>query len=289
MEVSNKGGLTVKLIGIGDNVVDYYRDQGKIYPGGNALNVAVFYNRLTNDPCAYMGIVGNDECAAHVIDSLKQEGVDASRVRRAIGENGMAFVALDKDGDRVFEGSNKGGIQSRLGLILDEQDIHYISKHDLLHTSVFSRLEYRLPQLSEVIDISFDFSTNYEDDYLKRVCPYIHYAFFSGSDLSEEECMELMKKAHLLGTKMVCITRGGEGALLSTHDKIFKQPIIPTEVVDTLGAGDSFIAGFLSSYGEGQDVAKAMQKGAIVASQTCQNYGAFGYGKEYNPNYKMVQ
>ena len=72
----------MKLIGVGDNVVDYYKDQGKIYPGGNALNVAVFYNRLSNHQSSYMGIVGNDESAEHVVNTLQQEKMDISRVRR---------------------------------------------------------------------------------------------------------------------------------------------------------------------------------------------------------------
>ncbi|GAA3330735.1 hypothetical protein GCM10020331_084490 [Ectobacillus funiculus] len=84
--------------------------------------------------------------------------VDISRMRQAVGENGMAVVTLDKEGDRIFfVGSNKGGVQSRMGIVLDEQDFDYIRQHDLLHTSVYSRLEHHLSKLSRVIDIAFDF------------------------------------------------------------------------------------------------------------------------------------
>lgn len=279
----------MKLLAIGDNVVDYYKDQGKIYPGGNALNVAVLCNRLNHEQSSYMGIVGNDEAAVHVLDSLRQEKVDISRIRQAIGENGMAVVTLDEEGDRIFVGSNKGGVQSRMGIVLDEQDFNYIRQHDLLHTSVYSRLEQHLPKLSQMVDIAFDFSTNQEEAYLQQVCPYITYAFFSGSSLTEIECIELIQRVHLLGTKVVCITRGGEGAILSIENEIYKQSIIPTEVVDTLGAGDSFIAGFLSSYVQGKDVQQALHMGALIASQTCQYYGAFGYAKDYASNSAIAQ
>jgi len=84
------------------------------------------------------------------------------------------------------------------------------------------------------------------------------------------------------------VTRGEDGALLSVENQLFKQPIISTKVVDTLGAGDSFIAGFLSSYLLEKNIAKALHNGALVASQTCQNYGAFGYGKEYHTDCAMV-
>ncbi|MFP3122009.1 fructoselysine 6-kinase [Ectobacillus funiculus] len=279
----------MKLLAIGDNVVDYYKDQGKIYPGGNALNVAVLCNRLNHKQSSYMGILGNDEAAIHVLESLRQETVDISRIRQAVGENGMAVVTLDEEGDRIFVGSNKGGVQSRMGIVLDEQDFDYIRQHDLLHTSVYSRLEHHLPKLSQVIDIAFDFSTNQEEPYLQQVCPHISYAFFSGSGLTEPECVELIGKVHSLGTKVVCITRGGEGAILSIENEIYKQPIIPTSVVDTLGAGDSFIAGFLSSYVQEKNVKQALHIGATVASQTCQYYGAFGYGKDYTSDSAIVR
>ncbi|PKF88643.1 fructoselysine 6-kinase [Bacillus sp. BA3] len=278
----------MKLIGIGDNVVDFYKDQGKIYPGGNSLNVAVLCNRLNDEQSSYIGIVGNDGAADHVLEALQKEKIEISRVRQAVGENGMAVVALDKDGDRIFIGSNKGGIQSRLGIVLNDKDLDYIRQHDLLHTSVYSRIEHNLPILSQFIEISFDFSTNQEDHYLQKVCPFVNYAFFSGSNLNEAECNVLIQKVHSFGTKVICVTRGEKGALLSTENQIYEQAIIQTKVVDTLGAGDSFIAGFLSSYVQGQDVYKALQKGASVASQTCQDYGAFGYGKVYNPDHMMV-
>ncbi|MEY9868007.1 fructoselysine 6-kinase [Peribacillus sp. B2I2] len=278
----------MKLIGIGDNVVDFYKDQGKIYPGGNALNVAVLYNRLNDEQSSYIGIVGNDGPADHVLEVLQKEKVEISRVRQAVGENGMAVVALDKDGDRIFIGSNKGGIQSRLGIVLSDKDMDYIRQHDLLHTSVYSRMEYNLPILSQFIDLSFDFSTNLEDHYLQKVCPYVTYAFFSGSNLNEAECNTLIQRVHSLGTKVIGVTRGGKGAILSIENQLYEQAIIQTNVVDTLGAGDSFIAGFLSSYVRGKDVYEALQKGALAASRTCQDYGAFGYGKEYNPDHMMV-
>lgn len=60
----------MKLIAVGDNVVDYYQDQETFYPGGNALNVAVLAKRLGHES-SYIGIVGNDEAAAHLLNVLK--------------------------------------------------------------------------------------------------------------------------------------------------------------------------------------------------------------------------
>lgn len=69
-----------------------------------------------------------------------------------------------------------------LKLPLTVDDLSNISSHDLLHTSVFSQLEDERPALAEQIAVSFDFSTRREETYLKKVCPHLHYSFFSGSD-----------------------------------------------------------------------------------------------------------
>ncbi|MBT2574808.1 fructoselysine 6-kinase [Bacillus sp. ISL-51] len=273
----------MKLIAVGDNVVDYYQDQETFYPGGNALNVAVLARRLGHD-ASYIGILGSDEAAAHLLNVLKLEKVNTDYIRQAYGENGMAVVTLDERGDRIFVGSNKGGVQSRLTLAFQEHDVTFIREHDVLHTSVYSRIERDLPNLCGIVPISFDFSTKREDSYLQTVCPYVTYAFFSGSDLSESECVKLAEKAHGFGVKIVCLTRGEHGAVLSDGARIYHQPIVRADIIDTLGAGDSFIAGFLTAFFEHQDIRHALLGAAQTAAKTCGVFGAFGYGHPYKPD-----
>ena len=54
----------MKLICIGDNVVDCYLDEGVCYPGGDAVNVAVHAKRCGAEKVTYMGVFGNDAEAA---------------------------------------------------------------------------------------------------------------------------------------------------------------------------------------------------------------------------------
>src|SRR5699024_792353 len=67
-------------------------------------------------------------------------------------------------------------------------------------------------------------------------------------ETSQKECLELINTSHKLGTSNVIITRGKKGALFSNGKNIYEQPSIETKVVDTLGAGDSFIAKFLIQF-----------------------------------------
>lgn len=50
----------VKVLGFGDNVVDKYEHLKIMYPGGNAVNFAVYAKKFGAERSAYMGIFGND-------------------------------------------------------------------------------------------------------------------------------------------------------------------------------------------------------------------------------------
>ncbi|MBT2657774.1 fructoselysine 6-kinase [Bacillus sp. ISL-18] len=270
----------MRLIAVGDNVVDYYEDREEMFPGGNAVNVAVFWKRYGVEEVSYIGIVGNDEEGDHIVSSLAEEQIDVSRVRKVFGASGEAVVTLDEQGDRKFVGSNKGGVQTQVKLNFTETELAFISTFSLLHTSVYSYLEKELPVLQKYIDLSFDFSTKYDEEYLKLVCPYIKYAIFSGGDLTHEECEALIARVHQLGTPNIIVTRGSAGSLFSDSKQVYQQGIVETDVVDTLGAGDTFVAIFLKEYVSHGDTQVAMEKGAAAAAETCQRYGAFGHGKK---------
>ena len=87
-----------------------------------------------------------------------------------------------------------------------------------------------------------------------------------------------MFRASALGTRLVGITRGSEGAMFLENGEIYEVPIVEGNVIDTLGAGDSFIAMFLTQYLQTHNIKEALQFAAKAAVKTCEIYGAFGYG-----------
>jgi fructoselysine 6-kinase len=269
----------MRLIAIGDNVVDVYKDRNEMFPGGNALNVAVLSKQYGAEETAFIGIVGNDAEGDHIIKSLKLSNVDISKIRKAYGESGKAYVDLNEEGDRIFVSSNKGGIQSKLKLKLAEDDYDYIRKYDVLHTSIYSSLDDQLEKLSGAISISYDFSNHFTEEIMSKVCPHITFAFISGSEYSEKEIEKLMTKIHKLGCPNVVITRGSKGVMMSDGVNQYRQDIEEANVIDTLGAGDSFIAGFLTHHINGKPLAESLQIAAFRAARTCEIHGAFGLGK----------
>lgn len=266
------------LLGIGDNVVDFYRDRGEFFPGGNALNVPVLAKRYGLARAGYIGLIGNDAEGAHVRSSLEQEGIWIDRLRQAFGPNGKAVVSLDDKGDRVFLGSNKGGIQRALALRMDAEDIDAIKSFGNVHTSVFSYLEPELPKIrSHAQTLTFDFSTHRDPAYIASVAPHITGAFLSGSGLSDGEVDDLIHHVAGFGVTTVGVTRGSDGAFWLANGRGYRQGIKPANVVDTLGAGDSFLAGYLTGVLTGRSIEAALDFAAECASATCGYFGAFGY------------
>lgn len=274
----------MKIIGIGDSVVDFYKDQGKIYPGGSSLNVAVAAKRNGATAAAYLGLVGTDQAGRHILSCLEEEGVDGGRVRSVEGPTGEAVVTLNEEGERIFVGTNKDTrVSSLVSLTLNPSDVEYVRSYDLIHTcvSINRGLELELPKLKGM-SISFDFSSPeyWSKEYLELVAPYVTYAFFSGSDFTEAYVEELIGVVHGLGIPVVGVTRGSAPAVFSEKGRRFVQSPVEAKVVDTMGAGDSFIGAFLAHYVESQDMEGALKAAAGYAAEVCGYYGAFGYGVE---------
>lgn len=168
----------MKMIAVGDNVVDCYLDQQIYYPGGNAVNVAVGCKRNGFEEVAYLGVFGDDPEARHIQWSLQQEGISFERSRHLHAISGHPAVQLMPGGDRAFVGGPKDTAQHIVRLRLMPDDLSYIKTFDICHTSCYSSIEPELPKLKNACSVSFDFSneTN-KKEYLAIVCPYVRFAF----------------------------------------------------------------------------------------------------------------
>jgi fructoselysine 6-kinase len=285
----------IRVLGLGDNVCDVYLHTKTMYPGGQALNVAVFSKRL-GAHAEYLGAFGSDPMAVHIQKTLNHLEIPFPRCRQYQGENGYAKVSL-VDGERIFIGSNQGGPLQSHPLRLEQDDLQYIAGFDLVHTSNNSFLDDQLPKLAKLpCLVSYDFSYRWcEDDRVKRVCPYVDFAFLScgGSD-SLQEVKEVCQKIHREGASVVVATMGKQGALLFDGDAFYRQPSEQTPAVDTLGAGDSFaactlveIVGAIKQLGKDtwnhsinrkEILTRALNKAASFATEVCQMNGAFNHG-----------
>jgi fructoselysine 6-kinase len=263
-----------KIIGIGDNVVDRYLHLNMMFPGGNSVNVPVLARRLGAE-AAYIGVLGSDEAGGLVKSSLAIEGVDISRVKVIDGPNGAADVNL-VEGERVFVGG-EGGVSKNI--FLTDDDLAFASGFDLIHSSVYSYLEHLLPAMRGVgVPISYDFSEKCGDDYIDETMKYVDYAFFSGGECSLGDARLMLERAVAKGATVALVTLGARGAVAYDGKSFFEQGVVKADVIDTMGAGDAFIARFLFGVFTGEGVPDAMSAAAGYAAKNCAHMGTFGYG-----------
>ncbi|PEQ89533.1 fructoselysine 6-kinase [Bacillus sp. AFS006103] len=278
----------MKVIGVGDNVVDKYVYKKTMYPGGNALNFSVYAKQLGVE-AAYLGVFGNDRAAQHIIATLKSLEVDISHCRQHEGENGFAAVDL-VEGDRVFIGGNGGGVQVEHPIVLGLEDVEYIKRFDIAHTSIYSEMNSELHKLKESgILVSYDFSSDYNDVLLEKNCQYIDISLLSCGKLADEEVESLLKRVYSYGSKLVLGTMGSRGSIIYDGQSFYRQEPHFVQPLDTLGAGDSFFTAFILHYltekKKNPDIHQnavllksSMEEGAKFAAKTCLVDGAFGHG-----------
>ena len=98
-----------------------------------------------------------------VMYALDDIGIETVKCKQLEGENGCARATL-VDGDRVFLGSNEGGIRGKTPYVVDRFDLEYIRQFDFVHSGNYCFMEKELPKIHEAgVPISFDFSDDSED------------------------------------------------------------------------------------------------------------------------------
>lgn len=270
----------MRVIGIGDNVVDKYVHIQTMYPGGNALNFSVFAKKLGAD-AAFLGTFGDDREAHHIINVINELKLDISKCRYFSGENGCARVTL-KDGDRVFLGSNEGGVTREHPLVLTEEDKKYIRTFELIHTGLYSHTGHILQELQQLgVPISFDFSDDFEQQQVDKFISFVDFAFFSCSHLSDEKTHAFLKANFTKTGQLLLATRGSNRTIAYDGVNYYYQTPKYVEPVDTMGAGDSFITAFLVYFLQTKDIQQSMEKAAEFAAECCLVEGSFGYGVRY--------
>lgn len=275
-----------RILCIGDNTVDLYLDRGLQFPGGNAVNVAVQARRL-GARASYVGCLGHDALGDLLWDSMSEEGVDLSHVRRMGSPNAWCRVRHEGN-DRVFAGSFRGNRGQYGGF--SGADAAFIAAHDLVHTTYASDLDAEIGFLRRHARLlSYDYSEYLRKPGHEETFGHIDIAFVSAPGIDDTACGELMRMFAGHGAKIVVATRGAEGAVALADGVTHRQDIVPADVVDTLGAGDAFTAGFLVRWVAQRDIPQALLAGVESAARACSYMGGYGHGRPIVPGQPGTQ
>lgn len=261
----------MKLAAVGDNCMDVYENIGKMFPGGNPVNVAVYFVRLGGE-ASYTGVVGTDEYGKIMVDALRSRHVDTSHVRVLQGSTAVTHVEL-VDGERVF-GDYEEGVLAQFKLT--EEDVDFLCGHDMVVTGLWGMIEKDLGRIREKgTPVAFDFANKLGDPVIDEAIGNVDYAFFASDNGDTQEIRDFMVRMKERGPKIVTVTLGDQGSLAYDGKAFTKGGIVPCNVVDTMGAGDSYIAGFLMGILEKKPLEECMYMGAENSSVTLEYNGAW--------------
>lgn len=281
----------LKVAVIGDNCIDWYIEPiNKKFVGGCAVNVAIYMVRQGID-VSYIGMIGDDAESNVILESLEKEGVEINKILRKTGTTGVTKVKLSKGRKKIiFE---ELGIQEEFAtnFIFNDGLLNYLSKFDLIFYTGFSSWrnipENKKKRINEIAKInlneikhisakvSFDYAELDDEDFIEDTINLVDYAFFSNDRLSEKEAIAYCNKLKAKSNSSIVITRGSKG-VLSCEGKILSFPALDIEVVDTLGAGDSFIGTFLVKRLSSYNLENSIKSALEISAQTCLKFGGWG-------------
>ncbi|EYE88519.1 hypothetical protein Q428_07525 [Fervidicella metallireducens AeB] len=250
--------------------------------GGVARNVV--------ENLSYMGLktrfisaVDNSGTGIEVLSRLKKEGVNTEFVNIVEKDGmGMWLVVLNEKGDIAASISHQPDLKYIYDII--DRDCDEIIENC---KAVVLDLDFDAVHIEKILDAAEKYNKRVfgvigHTDVIKRnkdifnrldclICNNIEFSIISGREIQDiNDSQEVLKEMTKSGLKRIVVTLGKKGAVYydSIADVFGHKDVIPVDVVDTTGAGDSFFAGTVYGLVEGYGIEKSVQIGTKVASLT---------------------
>jgi sugar/nucleoside kinase (ribokinase family) len=221
--------------------------------------------------------IGQDQLGQIALERLQQSGVDISRVRRSPNTTGTGLtVILHHDAWRNIL-TYAGTIAE---LTWDDLDLDYLADARHFHLSSYYLQKGLRPRVGELfqrlksarLTISLDTNDDPDDqwqggleDILRHVDVFLpnerEACKAAGTEDLEEAICKLSAQVPLLVVK-----KGREGAIAQRGKERVEGPAQKVDPVDTVGAGDSFDAGFLHQYVRGADLETCLASGNLAGA-----------------------
>lgn len=241
---------------------------------------------------AIIGGVGNDEFGDCLLDKLKRDGVDCSKVMVSdTFATGVAFVTYFSDGSRkfIFHMGNTPAVDAKAPESKDLSGIKYfhIMGCSLMAKPSFAEEIIKTMRIAKSLNAKVSFDPNIRKELLKDASAFDTVKevmrntniFLPGVEellmVTQEQTIEEAVKKCFENPEMeiIVLKNGSKGCLVYTRTQSFIKGVYPVEVVDSTGAGDSFDAAFICGLLEGKDLEAAA---SMAAAAGALNTAAFG-------------
>lgn len=256
----------MKFAAVGFTCIDIYKNLGISYPTGNGVDL--LFNLLELSPeitASLVSAVGEDMYAHRMASACTRRGVNIDHLRVVPGGQTAIIEMLLNGRDRVHHRAMRGVMQTYQP---SGEEMDFIRAQDMIHTDLSWNVANLLSDMRKRgTKIYFDFSKRHDHPDVEKVLKNIDYGIFSFPK-ETEYVRDLLLWGCSLGAKTLLATFGENGSIACDGKNFYRQACIPAKkLVNTVGAGDAYGAGFLSGILGGFDVAKSMLLGARRASE----------------------
>ncbi|MBJ2120302.1 sugar kinase [Arthrobacter sp. MSA 4-2] len=233
--------------------------------GGAESNVAIALARL-GTPVSWFGRVGADSLGDLVVRELRAEGLEVRAIRDPAAPTGLMIKERRTQHNQKVWYYRAGSAGSRLGPA--DVPVEEIAAAGLLHvTGITPALSESAAdavdlavQTARAAGVPVSFDVNYRGALWspEAASPVLRgFAgradiLFAGDDEAAllvgpaEDLRELAGALAELGPSQVVVKRGAQGCVALVDGVYFEQAAVPVQPVDTVGAGDAFVAGYLA-------------------------------------------
>eukprot|EP01114_Cavostelium_apophysatum_P005418 TRINITY_DN1637_c0_g1_i1.p1 TRINITY_DN1637_c0_g1~~TRINITY_DN1637_c0_g1_i1.p1 ORF type:complete len:358 (+),score=110.85 TRINITY_DN1637_c0_g1_i1:41-1075(+) len=290
-----------KHVPLYDELVKNY--QVEYIAGGAAQNSIRAASWLLQTPGAagYIGCIGNDENGKNMKKAAEGYGVTTHYlVNNEVPTGTCAVLLTDKERSLVAnlaaaEKYKKEHFDSaEIQAVVKKAQYFYTTGFVLTHsTETVVALGQHAKETDKhlVLNLSAPFVINFFWDNLSKVIPFADVIICNedeaanlgqkmnwGADLSEiAKHLQQYAKENTSRKRIVVFTQGAKETIVCTEQGISKHPVIELkkeQLVDTNGAGDSFVGGFLSQYVQNKSLEECVRAGHYCAWECVQRSGA---------------
>ena len=236
-----------------------------------AHNLAVLGNRV-----GFISRIGSDSVGQIALDRLGDAGVEVSRVQRSVDATGSGLSVILHHGTWRNILTYLGTISQ---LTYEDLDLEYLCSARHFHLSSFFLQTALQPRVAELfktlkaagLTISIDTNDDPDDRWhgVREVLPYVDVLL-----PNEREAMKISGEQELEGAlarlaemvPVVVVKLGPAGAIARRGKEQFRGAPVRVHAVDTIGAGDSFDAGFVTQYIRGADLETCLTCGNLAGA-----------------------
>lgn len=253
-----------KVIGIGETVLDIiFRDEKPIsaLPGGSTFNAIISLGR-SGVKASMISETGNDRIGQNIIKFMESNGIDASYVNvypESKSPLSLAFLNDHNDADYIFY---KDHPHDRIDYVYPEvnaDDIvlfgSFFALNPVIRPQVYAFLDYAR-QRGAILYYDVNFRASHKNEVMKVTPNLLDNLEMADIVRGSSEDFEILFRQHdadtvyrsqiAFYTKKFIYTRSADPVEVRGDGGFSKQyPVLPTETVSTIGAGDNFNAGFI--------------------------------------------